>query len=224
MYRRNLADGYLHSSADATDRLTAQKWVIRSLLKRGVWGSGLDTLLTHLRRVIDEHGQDSFPGDAIERDMPPGKSLAFDPTEIDELLQMRYGGQRTFPVLALLYPGLDLTKEFHEDHIFPRSRFTAKRLADAGVPEDQIDEYRAAVDCLPNLQLLGGGPNVEKQAKRPGDWLTTAFPSADQSSVYLHDDDLDGLPLDLTAFLEFYSQRKERMRKRLLSILRVAES
>jgi len=96
-----------------------------------------------------------------------GKSLTFDPTEIDELLQMRYGGQRTFSVLSLLYPGLDLSKEFHEDHIFPRSRFTSKRLAEAGIPEDQIENYRTAVDCLPNLQLLGGVPNIEKRAKLP---------------------------------------------------------
>jgi hypothetical protein len=198
--------------------------VIRSLVKRGIWGSGLDTLLTRLRRIIDEHAQHGFPADAIERDMAAlGKSLAFEPTEIDELLQMRYGGQRTFSVLSLLYPGLDLSKEFHEDHIFPRSRFTAKRLAEAGIPEDQIDEYRAAVDCLPNLQLLGGGPNVEKRAKLPSDWLTTAFSSADQRATYVKDNDLDGLPLDLAAFLDFYNKRKERMRQRLLKILGISE-
>jgi hypothetical protein len=91
-----------------------------------------------------------------------GKSLAFDPTEIDELLEMSYGGQRTFSVLSLLYPGLDLTKEFHEDHIFLRTGFTAKRLADADIPEHQVRKYRAVGDCLLNLQLLGGVPNTEK--------------------------------------------------------------
>ena len=121
--------------------LAVQNWVIRSLVKRGIWGSGLDTLLTRLRRIIDEHGQSGFPVADLERDMTVlGKSLGFDPTEIDELLEMRYGGQRTFSVLSLLYPGLDLTKEFHEDHIFPRSRFTAKRLADAGIPHDHIEQ------------------------------------------------------------------------------------
>src|SRR5262249_46919198 len=129
LYRRNLTDAYLHSSADAADRMAIQTWVIRSLVKRGIWGSGLDTLLTRLRRVTDDHGTDGFPAAELEQDMVAlGKSLAFDPTEVDELLEMRYGGQRTFSVLSLLYPGLDLSKEFHEDHIFPRSRFTAKRL------------------------------------------------------------------------------------------------
>ena len=222
LHRRDLADGYLHSTADADDRLSVQNWVIRSLVKRGIWGSGLDTLLTRLRRIIDEHGHNGFPVADLEHDMTVlGKPLAFDPTEVDELLEMRYGGQRTFSVLSLLYPGLDLSKEFHEDHIFPRSRFTAKRLADAGIPHDRIESYREAVDCLPNLQLLGGIPNVEKQAKLPGEWLAAAFPSAEQRATYLHDNDLDGLPLDLAAFLDFYAQRKERMRQRLLKVLGV---
>ncbi len=224
LHRRNLADGYLHSSADAADRLAIQHWVIRSLVKRGIWGSGLDTLLTRLRRVIDEHGHSTFPATELEHDMIAlGKSLAFDPTEIDELLEMRYGGQRTFSVLSLLYPGLDLTKEFHEDHIFPRSRFTTKRLSEASVADDQVKKYQAVVGCLPNLQLLGGGPNVEKQAKLPGDWLTAAFPSDEQHATYVRDNDLDGLPLDLAAFLGFYAQRKERMRQRLLKTLGVTE-
>ena len=121
-------------------------------------------------------------------------------------------------MLSLLYPGLDLTKEFHEDHIFPRSRFTAKRLADVGIPEDQVRKYRAVVDCLPNLQLLGGVPNTEKRAKLPTEWLATAFPSDEQRATYLRDNDLDGLPLDLADFLDFYAKRKERMRQRLLSL------
>jgi hypothetical protein len=225
LHQRNLSDGYLHSTADAADRLAAQNWVIRSLVKRGIWGSGLDTLLTRLARVIDEHGQTGFPVAELEREMTTlGKSLTFDPTEIDELLEMRYSGQRTFSVLSLLYPGLDLTKDFHEDHIFPRSRFTSKRLADAGIQPDQIENYRTAVDGLPNLQLLGGVPNVEKQAKLPTEWIATAFASPEQSATYLRDNDFDGLPLDLADFLDFYAQRKERMRQRLLKKLGVTES
>jgi len=132
-----------------------------------------------------------------------------------------YGGRRTFSVLSLLYPGLDLSKEFHEDHIFPRSRFTAKRLAEAGIPPDQISEYLDAVDCLPNLQLLGGVPNTEKLAKLPADWLDGAFASKDQRDTYIRDNDLESLPLDLTRFLDFFSQRRERMRTRLVKLLGV---
>ena len=52
------------------------------------------------------------------------------------------------------------------------------------------------------------GPPDSPQAPRPLIRCTTeAFP--------LHDNDLDGLPLELAAFLDFYAQRKERMRLRL---------
>lgn len=222
--RRNLPDGYLHSSADAADRQVVQGWVIRSLVKRGIWGSGLDTLLTRLRRVIDDHGQRGFPASELEREMASvGKSLAFDATEIDELLEMKYGGQRTFSVLSLLYPGLDFSKEFHEDHVFPRSRFTAKRLSEVGIPAEHIEDYRDRVDCLPNLQLLGGIPNIEKQAKLPGQWLAEAFPSQDRRDTYLRDNDLESLPLDISTFLDFFGHRRERMRSRLIKLLGVAE-
>jgi hypothetical protein len=222
--RRDLSDAYLHSSADAADRLTVQRWVIRSLVKLGIWGSGLDTLLTRLRGPIDEHGQHSFPASELEHEMVAlGKSLAFDATEIDELLEMKYGGQRTFSVLSLIYPGLDFSKEFHEDHVFPRSRFTAKRLNEAGIPANYIAEYRASVDSLPNLQLLGGIPNIEKQAKLPAEWLADAFPSRDQRDTYIRDNDLEDLPLDLASFLDFFGQRRERMRNRLISMLGVAD-
>jgi hypothetical protein len=220
--RRDLTDGYLYSSADVSDRQTVQRWMTRSLIKRGVWGSGLDTLLTRLRRVIDDHGQPGFPVPELEREMAgAGKSLTFEATEIDELLEMTYGGRRTFPVLTLLYPGLDLSKEFHEDHFFPRSRFTARRLADTGIPADQIAQYMDAVDRLPNLQLLAGVPNTEKNAKLPADWLEAAFPVEGQRNAYLRDNDLDALPLELTRFLDFYGQRRERMRNRLAILLGV---
>ncbi|WP_049562708.1 DUF262 domain-containing protein [Nonomuraea sp. SBT364] len=220
--RRNLPDSYLTSSADVKDRLAVRQWVTRSLVKRGIWGSGLDTLLIRLRQAIDTHGADSFPVADIEKEMSTlGKSLAFEPTEIDELLELKYASQRTFPVLALLYPGLDLSKEFHEDHIFPRSRFTPKRLRDAGIDDALVDTYRATVDLLPNLQLLGGVPNAEKHAKLPANWLAHAFATDAERHTYLHANDLQDLPLDLHDFLAFIEQRKRRMRTRLSSVLGV---
>ena len=221
--RRNLSDSYLESSSEASDRLRVQLWVTRSLVKRGIWGSGLDTTLLRIRQALDDHAAPSFPAAAIESEMATlGKSLSFEPTEIDELLELKYGGQRTFPVLALLYPGLDLTKDFHEDHVFPRSRFSSrKKLADAGVPVDRVDEYRAAVDRIPNLQLLGGVPNVQKSVTLPADWLRTAFASEQQRTTYEAENDLSGLPMDLTSFLQFYEKRKERMRSRLHTVLGV---
>lgn len=218
--RRSLADGYLESSSDAGDRLAVQKWLTRSLVKRGIWGSGLDSLLGRIRTAINEHGAHGFPVAEIEREMAAlGKSLTFEPTEVDELLELKYGGQRTFPVLAMLYPGLDFSKQFHEDHVFPRSRFTRKRLRDAGVENTHIDDYIASVDLLPNLQLLGGVQNTEKLAKLPRDWLAAGFPSDQRRRRYCEENDLAGLPLDLASFLDFFAARRQRMKDRLLQVL-----
>lgn len=217
LHLRGVGDSYLDSSTDAADRLTLQRWVTRSLIKRGIWGSGLDTLLTRIREVLRANTKPEFPIDAVEAAMAAaGKGLAFDTAEIDELLNLKYAGQRTFSVL---YPGLDLSKKFHEDHFFPRSRFTRKKLNDAGIPDTAIEDYLSAVNLLPNLQLLAGTANIQKQDDLPADWMGSAFPSDEKRATYLADNDLDGLPLDLMDFLKFFEQRKLRIRDRLIRTL-----
>lgn len=220
LHLRGAGDSYLDSTADAADRLALQRWVTRSLVKRGIWGSGLDTLLTRIRDVLRTNVEGGFPVAAVEEAMAAvGKSLAFDNVEIDELLNLKYAGQRTFSVLSVLYPGLDLSKKFHEDHIFPKSRFTKKKLTEAGVPADKLDEHLAAVNLLPNLQLLAGTANIEKQDSVPATWIEAAFPDEDRRATYLAENDLDGLPLDFGDFTTFFEQRKQRIRTRLLAAL-----
>lgn len=220
LYLRGAGDTYLDSTADAADRLTMQRWVTRSLIKRGIWGSGLDTLLTRLRDVLKSSSTDVFPIEAVETAMTVvGKGLAFDDAEIDELLNLKYGGQRTFAVLSVLYPGLDLGKKFHEDHIFPKSLFTRKRLAASGIPADQIDDYLNSVNLIPNLQLLAGTANIEKQDKLPAQWIESAFPTAEKRVTYIAENDLDDLPLGLAGFRAFFDERKKRVRARLIAAL-----
>ena len=122
-------------------------------------------------------------------------------------------------MLSVLYPGLDLSKKFHEDHIFPKSRFTKKKLTEAGVPADKINDYLAAVNLLPNLQLLAGTANIEKQDGLPAAWIEAAFPSEDKRATYLAENDLDELSLDLGDFAAFFEHRKQRIRIRLLAAL-----
>lgn len=220
LHLRDAGDSYLDSTADAVDRLGLQRWVTRSLIKRGIWGSGLDTTLTRIREVLTANQTGLFPVDEVEAAMAAvGKGLTFSPEEIDELLNLKYAGQRTFAALSVLYPGLDLGKKFHEDHIFPKSRFTKKRLLDARVPADRVDDYLEAFNLLPNLQLLAGTANIEKQDTLPADWIAGAFPSGEKRATYLSENDLDGLDLSLSEFLTFFEARKARLRARLLTAL-----
>jgi len=122
--------------------------------------------------------------------------------------------------LAMLYPGIDLTQAFHVDHIFPRSLFTRSKLTKAGIPTEQREAYFNAVDSLPNLQLLPGIPNIEKQATLPSEWLLGPhFPTAEKRERYLEQNDLQGLPLELEHFLAFHAARRELMASRLREIV-----
>ena len=220
LHLRGAGDSYLDSTTDAADRLVLQRWVTRSLIKRGIWGSGLDTTLTRIREALTANATTGFPVADVEAAMSSvGKGLSFDAVEVDELLNLKYAGQRTFSVLSVLYPGLDLGKKFHEDHIFPKSRFTKKKLIGAGIDAEKVNDYLDASNLLPNLQLLAGTANIEKQDALPGDWIAAAFPSEERRTTYLDENDLDGLSLDLADFLTFFEQRKSRARDRLVKAL-----
>lgn len=152
-----------------------------------------------------------------------GKSLRFDDAEIAELCELSYGRPRTFATLAMLYPGLDLTKQFHEDHIFASSRFTRARLAKAQIPAESLDDYLERANRLPNLQLLAGIPNTEKQAQLPLSWLQGPhFTSSEARDTYMRENDLSDLPLEFDSFLDFYSGRRERIERRLRALLDAA--
>ncbi|MGD9605898.1 MAG: DUF262 domain-containing protein [Leucobacter sp.] len=224
LHQRDAPDSFLDSTAKAGERADIIRWLTRTLLKQGVWGSGPDTLLTRLRSAIDrELPNPGFPTVALDAEFAGlGKALTFDEAEIDGLLDLSYGARGTFATLAILYPGLDFSKEFHEDHIWPKSLFTRRRLEEAGVPADQVENFEKRVNALPNLQLLEGRVNQEKLAKLPAAWIET-LPEVRRES-YLRENDLDGIDLALTSFLAGFEARRSRIRARLVHALGMTSS
>ncbi len=217
---RDLGDSYVDGAAQREDRERVRQWVVRTLLKQGVWGSGLDTLLTRLRKAIRESGATSFPLEALEREMTTlGKTPRLTYEELDELVETPIGNRRTFPLLALLYPGVDVRNEFHVDHVFPRSLFTSRRLVEAGVDGDLHDLYQDLRDRLPNLQLLEGTVNTSKQAQLPHEWIRTHISDPVAREGWLSAHDLSALPESITEFHHFYEQRRDRMIERLQSLV-----
>ena len=185
VHRRGLGHAYRESPASREDREALRSWVLRSLIVRGVWGSGLDTLLRDLREVIKSQGGSAFPVAAIEQAMAlRGKSLAVTDALVDDILSLEYGKARTFAVLAALFPHVDTRNMFHVDHLFPAARFDKKVLASlknadgtSRFTAESIDELVSLRDRLPNLQLLPGLENIGKSDKAPDDWLAAEFPS-----------------------------------------------
>ena len=217
LYRRGASDDSVSQAAYREDRDAIRSWLTRSLLKRGVWGSGLDSLLTELRRVLDAHGADQFPVAQLEVAMSHrGKSLTFADEEIEDLAE---SNDRQFALLSLLYPFVDLgSNRFHIDHVFPSSRFWTRRLRQAGVAADDIPEYQRRADCLPNLQLLVGDKNESKSDRLPGQWIAETM-DAEQASVYCERHDLGEIPGDMTGFGAFYEARRDRLRDKLRRLL-----
>jgi hypothetical protein len=223
LYQREATDSYLTSAQYQDDRATIRFWVIRSLMKPGIWGSGLDTLLSRLRRAIRDNPDGRFPIEAIEQTMlTSGKSLRFEPEEVEDLAETPYGNRRAFPILALLYTGANVQQSvYHEDHIFPRSRFTRARLLKSGVPESQVDEFIEYSNLLPNLQLLPGAANTQKQAVLPLEWWSKAEPDEQARRALFAAHHMHDLPADITDFVTFYIARRDRMLHRLRELLGV---
>jgi hypothetical protein len=225
LMKRAATDSYRTSTSDAGDREQLRLWVTRSLIKQGIWGSGLDTLLRALREALAANYQNGFPVAQLEAGMALlGKSLRFEEDEVEALLDMEYGKRGTFTVLAMLYPGHDLRNEFHEDHIFPRSHFRQQRLAAAGLSPVEIEEFKDCVDLLPNLQLLEGTANIQKSAKLPAVWLPEQFPDEVSRNAYVAKHDLGTIPPRLNDFAEFFQARRARVAARLKKLLDVKAS
>jgi hypothetical protein len=220
--QRSLDDSFVSSTNHRADRAAMRRWVVKSLLKRGIWGSGLDTLLTALRRQVRDHGSAEFPVAEMETEMAArGKPLTFSEQEIDALVDTNYGG-RAFAVLAELYPGFDGTKAFHIDHVFPQAKFTRPALRKSGLSDDDVSACIERRDGLPNLQLLEGKVNISKQATMPVEWMKLHFGNdASSRQLYIAGNHLEGIPEDFAGFLSFYEERRKRMRLRLAQTLGV---
>ena len=221
LYLRKVPSNYVTHTQFVEDREAIRGWLIRSILKAsGIWGSGLDTLLTALRETIQTNHEQGFPSEALRRTMVQrGKSLTFEAAEIEDMLHMEYGDKRMFALLSLLFPFVDLRNNFHVDHVFPISRFTKPRLRKAEVPEHLIGDMARHANQLPNLQLLEGAMNNEKRAAMPLGWLAKHLPEEDSQANYRSIHLLGDFRDEIGGFEEFYAARRDRLRERLKVML-----
>lgn len=213
-------DDYLTHNTFNRDRENIREWLIKSLLKSGVWGSGLDVTLTALRQTIRTNGNGTFPLSHIYDSLARrGRSLVFDDEEIEELVDMRYGNGLTRILLSLLFPFIDSRNHFHVDHIFPLARLTRARLRSADVPDDKIEEFYRLRNGLPNLQLLQGAVNQEKSAKMPPDWISETYPGLTERQGYVDSHILVEMPDSITDFEKFYQHRREVLKIKIKRLL-----
>jgi hypothetical protein len=219
LHTRRCDDAYLTSKAEAEDRKIVKHWLIRSLIKPGIWGSGLDVLLTALREVI-RGGSGKFPDESLEREMRVrGKSLTFTNEEVEELADMKYGSRDLFGLLTLLFPFVDTRNQFHIDHVFPTAVFHARKLKQLGLSEDEIAHLQDKKDRLPNLQLLQGPDNQSKNDQMPAEWIAETYKKDEDRKDYISRHVLDGVMTDLSGFDAFFKDRRQHLLERIVAVL-----
>ena len=223
LYQKRTPNGFIIRDEYAEDRKTIRRWLILSILKAsGIWGSGLDGLLTALRDVLRTASNERFPAVEMRRIMAQrGKSLEFSQEEIEDLADIGISDRRTFSLMTLLFPFVNVhSHHFHIDHVFPKSRFTETRLRHAGVSDEQIHNFIDCANRIGNLQLLDGDVNNEKRAKLPAEWMQGHFPDdAIRRQLYCDMYLFGEVPQDVTGFMSFYEARRGRMQERVAELV-----
>ena len=221
LYRIGAPEAFVAGDQYRADRRRIQQWLTRSILKQsGIWGSGLDTLLTVLRQVLHNFTDAGFPAEELGRVMAQrSKSLEFVEEEMEDLADMRLADPRIFPLLTMLFPFIGSRGGTDIDHVFPKSRFTSVRLNEAGVPPEQVEEAQDWSDRLANLQLLDPTVNNEKRAVLPADWLDTHCPEKQSRQAYCERHMLGEVPRSITDMGMFYQARRELLRNRISELV-----
>lgn len=226
--QRGFADDFVDGARFKDDRLGIRWWLTRSLLKRGIWGAGPDTLLTRLRRVVKDAGQAGFPSQSLADSLTAGRGrLEFTNEEIEDLSELDFGrraGGRAFVALSLLYPmGVSAVQQVHVDHVFPQNAFSPSTLTRAGLETGRHEGIRMLRHRLPNLQLLSGPENQSKGASMPAEWLARHFESEVERSQWCRDHDWGPpgeVPSGMDGFEPFYEARRKQIVKKLSGLLR----
>ena len=221
LYKKGAPRDFEVSDHYRNDRKSIRGWLTRSILKEsGIWGSGLDTLLTALREVIRDSDGSEFPAAELRRVMTQrGRTLTFVEEEIEDLADMRFGDRRMFALLTMLFPHFGSLGDSDIDHVFPKARFTPNRLTGAEVSEEHIEEFRDHCDRLANLQLLDHVVNNEKRTSLPDDWLNEHCPEEDARRNYCDRHLLGHVPSKMMDFEEWYKARRERLRDRIAELV-----
>ena len=219
---------YKGGKVDPTAKQELRKLIVHSLLKQ-VYSGQADTALSGLRdglRIKADNGDTFILKDAKfdfsvykHTKMSGGKKLTIDTTDIENFLEYKKGAF-SFLLLSTLYPDLRLDQiSFHQDHMHPHSKFKPSLLKAVGIDGETIKQWQDMRDQVPNLQLLEGRENTVKQATDLSKWVND---KTDDATYYRKRNYiLDEQSLELADFEEFFSNRKQLLRKKLYELFDV---
>lgn len=220
LLKKESPSNFIQSKIYSDDRKNIRKWLAISLLKR-IFGAHPDNVFRVLRQIFTDNN-DKFSFYVIaEKFKGSEKSLVFNDDEIQNLFYYQYGQSYTFSTLALLFPTLDFNNKFHQDHIFPRSLFTRKRLIKNGIAQKDIDLYLQNYNYIANLQLIEGIPNIEKSNINFKEWLLKSYPDEMERKDYMKKHYIPDIDLEISNFIMFIDKREKLMFAKFKDILKI---
>lgn len=210
---------FIYQKKFERDRENIRQWLLRVILKKTFSGTP-DGIYPQMRKLIND-SKEGFPlNSIIEFYRGTPKSIIFSEDDIDALLDREYGNQFTFSCLTLLYPELNLKHTFHMDHIFPKKFFTDTKLKKRGLDERAIKIYLTNINKLPNLQLLEGNQNKQKNGTEFGIWLQSEFPRESAQNSYQQTHMIPILEnYSLESFENFFNERRQLIKEKFKKIL-----
>jgi len=224
---------YLFKGGAVNDASKAElrKLVVQSQLKR-IYSGQADTVLSSLRDGLRKEDDDNALGYSLQNTnfnfntykttrLPSGKKLSVDAEDIEQFLEQKKGAF-TFLMLSILYPHLRIDQiSFHQDHMHPHSKFKTDVLEPFGLSPDEISQWRDLRDQLPNLQLLEGQENTQKQATALIKWV--AENEVDETHYRQRNFIALNQSLDFAEFQSFFEARKSLLRKELHKLFEVPQ-
>ena len=198
--------------------------LIKSILT-GVYGSSGDQVLSGIRKTMQETVKDggAFELEKLEKKvrLPSGKGIAINEETLDSLL-LSTKGPRSFALLSLLTPHLKFNQvQFHQDHIHPYAGFNTSSLQKLKLDDNEIKDWQAKRDTLPNLHLLEGKENQSKLAVPFEVWLKKECSKNIDRKTYLRSHHIPDVSFDLSDFAVFFEKRRSLLKEKLARLLNV---
>jgi hypothetical protein len=222
---------YKGGDLNLTSKEGIRKYLVHALVTR-IFGSSQDQLLTALRNSLREEVivegvkhyrlrqlHFSFP-DLLNAQLPSGRSLTVTKNTIAQFLE-RKKGPDAFALLVLLYPHLRFHDQvFHQDHIHPSSRFNPDVFEELGLTPEERTSWMERRDAVPNLQLMKGKENVEKNATPLVTWMAR-MTDAERNAFLIDNYFPENVGLDFSQFNEFYNRRKQLLLEALCNTMAI---
>lgn len=206
-YKNDLGENYINSPKIRAkkDRIFIRQWLIRAMIN-SIFRDGIGSTLLRIRKVIDDSQSGYFPLDVFMSDNAP-KSLIID--SFDDVLKYKYNDGRVIPILLELSKN-DVSKQYDEDHIWPKSKMNTKsriRKIAPDLSDNELDYYKDNYNYICNLQLLDHITNRDdKRDELFENWIARSNPS----NNYYEDNFIPrGISYEFSNFKEFYEERKK---------------